>query len=327
MKLTYLRTAALSAATVIGLAAGAAAQDKIELIFSDVNPAEVPRSKAMTEIFAAEIGDAFDFKPYFGATLMKQGTELVGLQRGNIQMAGLPPSDLAQQAPEFDILGAAYVVRDQPHLKAIFASEVGEQLKQIAREKLGVEILGTFYYGTRQVNLRGDMEIKTPEDMAGVKLRMPGGESWQFLGKSLGANPVPIPYTELYTALQSGVVDGQDNPLPNDKQMKFYEVTDQIVMTSHNVGFGMLLVSSMVWDDLTTEQQDTLQAAADKATAWSDQQYLDQEAELVEFFEGEGLKVYTPDVKAFQDHAQEMYLNSPLSDSWPEGMLGAINAL
>jgi len=327
MNFAYIRTAALSAATVLGLAAGAVAQDKIELIFSDVNPADVPRSKAMTDIFAKEIGDDFDFKPYFGAALMKQGTELVGLQRGNIQMAGLPPSDLAQQAPEFDILGAAYVVRDQKHLKAIFASEVGEQLKQIARDKLKVEILGTFYYGTRQVNLRGDKEIKTPEDMSGVKLRMPGGESWQFLGKSLGANPVPIPYTELYTALQSGVVDGQDNPLPNDKAMKFYEVTDQIVMTSHNVGFGMLLISSMAWNELSPEQQAKLQAAADKATEWSDQQYLDQEAELITFFEGEGLKVYTPDVKAFQEHAQKLYLESSLSESWPEGMLDAINKL
>lgn len=319
------RNVTAAAALVLGLAGAASAQ--VELIFSDVNPAEVPRSKAMTEIFAAELGDDFAFQPYFGATLMKQGTELVGLQRGNIQMAGLPPSDLAQQVPEFDILGAAYVVRDQAHLKAIFDSEVGAELKALAREELGVEILGTFYYGTRHLNLKGDAEYMTPADLSGVKLRMPGGESWQFLGKSLGANPVPIPYTELYTALQSGVVDGQDNPLPNNRQMKFDEVTDQIVLTGHNVGFGMLLVSSRVWDDLSDEQKATMQAAADKATAWSDQQYLDQEAELVEYFEGKGLKVYEPDLAAFQAYAQEQYLNSPMSDNWPEGMLEAINGL
>lgn len=325
MKLLPMKALLMAAATVIALPA--MAQTTVELIFSDVNPPEVPRSQAMTDIFAKELSDDFDFQPYFGATLMKQGTELTGIQRGNIQMAGLPPSDLAQQAPEFDILGAAYVVRDQEHMKAIFASDVGEQLKQIAREKLGVEILGTFYYGTRQVNLKGDAVINTPADLAGVKMRMPGGESWQFLGKALGANPVPIPYTELYTALQSGVVDGQDNPLPNDKAMKFYEVTDQIVLTNHNVGFGILIVSSDLWNGLSTDQQANMQSAADNATAWSDEQYLAQEAELIEFFEGEGLKIYAPDVKAFQDHAQEMYLNSPLSASWPEGMLAEINKL
>lgn len=327
MSFTPLRCIALAAVASIGLAASAAAQDRITLILSDVTTAEMPRSKAMTEIFATEIGDDFDFRPYFGGTLMKQGTELVGLQRGNIQLAGLPPSDLAQQAPEFDILGAAYVVRDQKHLKAIFASPVGDQLKQIARDKLGVEIIGTFYYGARQVNLRGHRKITTPADMSGVKIRMPGGDSWQLLGRALGANPVPIAYAELYTALQSGVVDGQDNPLPNDKAMKFYEVTDQIVLTGHNVGFGMLLIASPVWNDLTPEQQQRIQAAADKATAWSDEQYLKEEAELVEFFKGEGLDVYTPDVEAFRDHAQKVYLDSKLSASWPEGMLDAINGL
>ncbi|SNR81166.1 sialic acid TRAP transporter substrate-binding protein SiaP [Puniceibacterium sediminis] len=322
-----LHTIALAAIAGLGLTLSAAAQDKTPLIFSDVNQPDVPRSQAVVDIFAKEIGGDFDFQPYFGATLMKQGTELIGIQRGNIQMAGLPPSDLAQQAPEFDILGAAYVVRDQKHLKSIFASPVGDHFRQIAHDQLGVVILGTFYYGTRQVNLKGDKEIKTPADMAGVKLRMPGGESWQFLGKALGANPVPIAYSELYTALQTGVVDGQDNPLPNDKAMKFYEVTDQIVMTSHNVGFGMLLISAKVWDAMTPEQQTTMQAAADKATAWSDEQYLEQEHDLVEFFKGEGLKVYEPDLKAFQDHAQKLYLDSPLSASWPQGMLEEINKL
>jgi len=317
-------TAAILAAS---LAMPAFAQDKIKLTFAGVDPPQVPRSAALVDIFAKEIGDEFTFDPYFSGTLLKQGTELVAIQRGNIDMAGLPPSDLAQQAPEFDILGAAYVVRDQPHLKAIFKSEVGDQLRQIAREKLGVEILGTFYYGMRQVNLKGDKEIRTPADMAGVKLRMPGGEGWQFLGKSLGANPVPVAYAELYTALQTGVVDGQDNPLSNNKAMKFHEVTDQIVLTGHNVGIGLLLISAEKFASLTPEQQQKIQAAADKATEWSDQQYLEQEKELVSFFEGEGLKVYTPDVKAFQDHAQKMYLESELSKAWPEGMLEAINNL
>jgi tripartite ATP-independent transporter DctP family solute receptor len=317
-------TAGLLAAS---LAMPAFAQDKIKLTFAGVDPPEVPRSAALVDIFAKEIGDEFTFEPYFSGSLMKQGTELVAIQRGNIDMAGLPPSDLAQQAPEFDILGAAYVVRDQPHLKAIFASEVGDQLRQIARDKLGVVILGTFYYGMRHVNLKGDKVIDTPADMAGVTLRMPGGESWQFLGKSLGANPVPIAYAELYTALQTGVVDGQDNPLTNDKAMKFHEVTDQIVLTGHNVGIGILLISAEVFDSLTPEQQQKIQAAAEKATAWSDEQYMQEEKELVAFFEDEGLKVYTPNVAAFQDHAQKMYLESSMSEAWPEGMLDAINGL
>lgn len=327
MEWTNLKTIAMAGAIVAALGASALAQDKIELIFPDVNPADVPRSVAMTDIFAKEIGEEFELKPYFSGTLFKQGTELVAVQRGNAQLALLPPSDFANQVPAFDILGAAYVIRDAEHLQKVFDSEVGETFGKLAREGMGVEILGVAYYGTRQVNLRGDKEIKTPADMSGIKLRMPGGESWQFLGASLGANPVPVPYTETYTALQTGVIDGQDNPLPNDKAMKFYEVTNQIVMTGHNVGFGILVMSSKVFDALSADQQTRVKAAARKAFDSSTQVYLDQEAELVEFFKGEGLKIYTPDVKSFQDFAQEKYKSSDLSKSWPEGMLEKINAL
>ena len=84
--------------------------------------------------------------------------------------------------------------------------------------------------------------------MAGVKLRMPPGEFWQFLGESIGANPTPVAYAELYTALQTGTVDGQDNPLVASKLMKFYEVTSQFVLTGHVIGYDVMTISAKVWD-------------------------------------------------------------------------------
>src|SRR3546814_14571063 len=100
-----------------------------------------------------------------------------------------------------------------------------------------------------QVGLKPDKKINTPADMAGIKLRMPPGEAWQFLGESLGANPVAMAYAEVYTGLQTGAIDGQDNPLPNVENMKFYEVMSQIVLTSHLVGFDLLTLSETVWKD------------------------------------------------------------------------------
>lgn len=326
MRLPAFRSIA-AAAFLFGGIAAAAAQDKIELIFPDVNPPTVPRSQALIDIFAKEIGDEFDFKPYWSGTLFKQGTELVAVQRGNAQMAFLPPSDFAQQAPEFDILGAAYVIRDADHLDRVFDSEVGETFRKIAREKLRVEILAPAYFGVRHVNLRSDKEIRTPADLAGVKLRMPGGESWQFLGASIGADPVAIPYAETYAALQTGVVDGQDNPLPNNKAMKFHEVTKQIALTAHNVGIGLLIIGSDVFDKLTPEQQERMRAAAKKSFAWSKGEYLKQENELVQFFKDAGLKIYTPEVKAFQDFAQKKYQEAGKTSAWPAGLLDKINAL
>jgi len=305
----------------------AAAAETIKLRFADSTTADAPRSRALVEIFAKRLGDEFVFEPYFASTLYKQGTEIVAVQRGNLELALMPPSDFAKQVPAFSILTAAYLVRDAAHLKAIFNSEIGDEFKKMARDEMGIVVLAPAYYGTRHVNLKGDKKIEKPEDLAGIKLRMPGGEAWQFLGESIGANPVALDYAEVYTGLQTGAIDAQDNPLPNNKLMKFHEVTDQIVLTGHNVSFGLLLISAKLFDSLTPEQQKRMQEAADEAFAWSDAEYIKQEEELIEYFKGEGLEVYTPDVEAFRAYANKKYLESPLSKDWPEGMLEKINAL
>ncbi|WP_417725165.1 TRAP transporter substrate-binding protein DctP [Salipiger sp.] len=318
---------ALAAVLSAGLSLPALADEKIELTFSTANGENTPVAIAMKDIFDEKVSDYFDFKPYWFSSLVKQGADLVALQRGNIQMAFMPIPELASQVPEFGILGAAYVVRDREHLASIWESDVGDELKQLASDRMGIHLIQPYYYGTRQVNLRGDKRITTPEDMRGIKLRMPGGDAWQFLGKAIGANPIPIAYNELYTALQTGVIDGQENPLPNDKAAKLYEVTDQIVLTGHYTAFSILAVSDEFWDSLTEDQQRVLETATRETFAVSDLDYATQEVELIDFFKAEGLEVYTPDVAAFQAYAQKLYLESEFSDSWIDGMLDRINAL
>ncbi len=327
--ISMTRRLLLAGAAALGLmgSAGEALAEPVKLRFADSTTADAPRSQALINIFAKELGPDFVFEPYFGSTLYKQGTEIVAVQRGNLEMALMPPSDFAKQVPAFSILTAAYLVRDPAHLKAIFDGEVGAEFRKLARDEIGVVVLAPAYYGARHVNLKGDRKIMKPEDLAGVKLRMPGGEAWQFLGESIGANPVAMDYAEVYTGLQTGAIDAQDNPLPNNKLMKFHEVTDQIVLTGHNVGFGLLMVSAKVFDALTPDQQKKMQDAANAAFAWSDAEYIKQEAELVEFFKAQGLDVYTPDVSAFRAYSNRKYLESPLSKDWPAGMVDRINAL
>lgn len=309
------------------LVAGAAyAQDKPTLKFSAVFSEQDIRAE-MTKIFAEEIKKDFVFQPYYGGTLFKQGTELVAMQRGNLEMGNIAPQDIAKQISAWSILTAAYLFRDAEHLDAFFASESGKGMRKMVEDKLGIRILGPTYFDARQIGLKSTKKINTPADMAGIKLRMPGGEAWQFLGQALGANPTPMAYPDVYTGLQSGAIDGQDNPLPNVQNMKFYEVMSQIALTSHLVGFDLLCVTSKIWNGMTPQQQAAFQAAADKAIGWSTQQHRKQEAELVEFFKGKGLQVYTPDVAAFRKYAQEKYLTSDLAKDWPAGMLDKINAL
>ena len=327
---TYLTRRSLLAAGASALALGAMtpalAQNQPVLRFSAVFSEQDIRARMMQQMAEAVSGD-FALELHYGGTLFGQGTELVALQRGNLEMGNIAPQDIANQIPAWSILTSAYLFRDPAHLMAFFASDAGDEMKAMAEEQLGIHILGPTFFGTRHVGLRPDRQINTPADMAGIRLRMPPGEAWQFLGEALGANPTAMAYAEVYTGLQTGAIDGQDNPLPNVENMKFYEVMSQIALTSHLVAFDLLTISLSAWNAMSAEQQAAFQAAADEAMAWSAAQHQAREAELADYFRSQGVAVYEPDVAAFRAYAQERYLASPLSANWPEGMLERINAI
>ncbi|MCU0906307.1 MAG: TRAP transporter substrate-binding protein DctP [Rhodobacteraceae bacterium] len=316
-----------AAAVAASFIASAATAQAVDIVYSDTVPETDIRSQLLKTEFGDCLGDGFNFQPYHGATLFQQGTELTAMQRGNLDMANLAIFDFLNQVPETSILGAAYMFRDYDHMRAAFDGPVTAPIWAAIEERASVKVLANPYIGTRHLNLRGDKEIMTPADLAGVTLRMPGGEGWQFVGKALGANPTPLPFTEVYTALQTGAIDAQDNPLPANRNMKFYEVTDQIVLTGHLIAANQFTMSKAKWDSLTADQQAKVQECALNFQAALDKTTLDLEAELRAFFEAEGLRVYDPDRAAFREHVLNEYLNSTYSADWPEGMLDAINGL
>ena len=309
----------------LGAAHPAAAQDKIKLRFSSAFTETDLRAQAYKD-FAATIKDGFDFEPYWGNTLFKQGTELVALQRNNLDLCNLAPADISKQVPAWSLLTSAFLFRDAAHMVKTFKSDIGKEFIKIARDKLGIQIIAPVYFGSRSINLKPDKKINTPADMAGIKLRMPPGEFWQFLGASLGANPTPVAYAELYTALQNGTVDGQDNPVVASKLMKFDEVTTQFVLTRHVIAYDVMSMRANIWDKLTPDQRAMFQSEADKMSAANIKRFDAQEAETLEYFKKEGKKIYTPDVEAFRSYAQKKYI-AKYGNDWPKGALEKINAI
>jgi TRAP-type C4-dicarboxylate transport system substrate-binding protein len=281
----------------------------------------------MIRMLAKDIEADFKLEPFFNATLFKQGAELVALERDNLEMGNIAPQDFAKQMPAWSILTSAYLFRDANHLNTFWSSDLGAQFKKQAESELKVKILGPTFFGTRQVGLKPKKKIQTPADMTGIKLRMPPGEAWQLLGRSLGANPTPMAFAETYTGLQTGSIDGQDNPLPNVQNMKFYEVMSQIVLTSHLVGYDLLTVNLKTWTGMPAAKQKAFQAATDRAINWSAAEHLKREAELADGFRKQGLEVYAPDLKAFRAYAQKVYLASDEAKEWPRGMLEKIAAI
>jgi len=319
--------AATAAASLGGFAGLAGAQDKPKLRLSSPASPTDQRAVAMTSVFAPAVAGFATFEPHWNASLFKQGTELEAISRGNLEMSIASAQELAEFFPEFSIFSAGYLHRDAEHQKKVFAADLFKPFKQMTEDKLGVKLLSVMYLGRRQLNLRTDKRINTPEDLAGVKLRMPGADAWMFLGRALGANPTPVAFTEIYTALQTGAVDGQDNPLPTVRDAKFFEVTKQVVLTSHLVDLNYLTISKKVFDRLTPQQQAALQKAADDASESGRQKQLALERELEQFLRDKGLQVYTPNVDAFRRRVQKAYLESDFSKKWPAGLVDKINAL
>ncbi|MEC8710221.1 MAG: TRAP transporter substrate-binding protein DctP [Pseudomonadota bacterium] len=327
------RRAAIVSVAALSLVAGAATPafaDKLTFTLATSGSETDQRSVAMAEVFAPMVADFADYQPGYNGTLFAQGTELEAISRGNLTMSIASAQEMAQFFPEFSIFATGYVHQDAAHQVRVFNDPLMDAFKATAEEELGVKLLSVMYLGRRHVNLRQtreELDVQTPADLAGVALRMPGTDAWQFLGNALGASATPLAFSEVYTALSTGAVDGQDNPLPTVVDKKFYEVTKQIALTSHLVDLNYIAFSKEVWDGLSADQQMTVQRAADAAAAYGRLKQLDKENNLADYIRSQGVEIYTPDLDAFRTHVQAQYVGSEFAASWPEGVLERINAL
>ena len=188
--------AALAAASVMPAWAQTPPTLRFAAVFSDKDI-----RADMMKMFAKDIEADFKVEVFLNSTLFRQGTELVALQRDNLEMGNISPQDISKQVPAWSLLTSAYLFRDANHLGAFFASDMGAQMKKMVEDQLKVKILGPTFFGTRHVGLRGKKKVNTPADLAGVKLRMPPGDAWQLLGRWRSA---PLPRARLAAILNMG---------------------------------------------------------------------------------------------------------------------------
>lgn len=263
---------------------------------------------------------------YDSASLFKQEQEVSAIKSGQADITATSASWLTDGSPWVSMFTAGYIFKSYDHMTTVLNGPVGQEVfDRIAKEQ-GIRPLGAEYLGTRQINLVEDRAIKTPADLKGVNLRMPNSDSWIFLGKALGANPTPISFSELYMALQTKTVDGQDNPLPTVKNAKFYEVTKSISITNHLVDSVWPAINEAKWQSLTAQQKEWVMAGVKAGIEFCDSTNLKAEAELVDFFKKAGLKVYYADLNAFSEHVLAQYLASPYAKTWDKAMFDKVQA-
>ena len=325
----FTRRAAIGSAVALSIASSAMAADMTFTLATSGTENDA-RSVAMREVFAPMVSGFADFNAGYNGTMFAQGTELDAISRGNLTMSITSAQELAQFFPEFSVFATGYVHQDAAHQVRVFNDPLMDPFKETVENELGVKLLSVMYLGKRHVNLRqcrDEVDVKTPADLAGLNVRMPGTDAWQFLGAALGFSPTPLAFSEVYTALSTGAVDGQDNPLPTVVNLKFYEVTCQIALTSHLVDLNYIAFSKETWNGLSVDQQLAVQRAADATASWARLKQLDMENNLADFIRSQGVDVYTPDVEAFRSHVQAVYADSDYVNDFPEGVLERINAL
>lgn len=326
------RRTLLSATMALGATATlpALAQNKVVLRISTPAVPEDWHGKMWT-VFKESLDKSapgeFDVQINLNGSLFKQGTEPAAMARGNLELAAISAQDIAKILPEYSIFTAGYLIRDPDHQQKVFNGPIGAEMYKAVAEKMDVQVLGIGYLGSRQVNLREVRNVKTPADLKGVKLRMPGSKEWLFLGEALGATPTPLAFGEVYLGLKTGTVDGQDNPLPSVRAAKFYEVTKQIVLTSHLTDGIFIAISSKSYNAMSAAQKQKVNAATQAAIAFNNDNRIKEEAQLVDFFKKEGLQVSTPDVESFRKTVQAAYQNSEYAKVWPKGLVERINAV
>jgi TRAP-type transport system periplasmic protein len=290
--------------------------------------AEEWQSKAL-EAFKASLDQnaagQFDVQIHYNGTLFAQGTEIEAMQRGNLEVGMISPQDISALIPEYSVFTTGYLMRDPAHLDAVYDGEIGAEYKARIEKDVQIHIVKSQYLGTRHVILREPRDVNTPADMAGLKLRMPGSEAWQFLGNALGASATPLAFEEVYLAMQTGTIDGLENPLPDAMASKFYEVAKQVVLTGHMVSNTFFAVAGGYWNGLSDSEKAAIEAAESEAKKVNDEGVVATEKDAAAFFEGKGVTVTTPDVNAFRTQVLGKFSESDFAKSWPEGLLDKIN--
>ena len=217
--------------------------------------------------FAEATGGAVRVQVFPAAQLGDSPEQIEGLRLGTLDLALAAFSHVSQFCPEFGLFGAPFLFEDEAHFAAVFDGEIGELLDEACRERFSVRLLATLTSGYRVLfNRRGP--ITEASDLKGLSIRVMGGEADALTWQVFGALPVPMPYSEVYSALQAGVIDGAENEPISILSNKFYEAAPYFAPTNHLVLPMGLFISQQSLDRLPEEYRSILREEARGAAVW-----------------------------------------------------------
>jgi len=223
------------------------------------------------------------------------------------------------------ITNAPYVLRDFDHWKAYRDSKLFRDIAKGYEDKTKHKVITLTYYGQRMIT--ANKEIRKPEDMKGMKLRVPPAPLYLMFTKSVGANATPIAFAEVYLALQQGTVDGQENPLPTIMAKKFYEVQSHIMLSGHITESLLTIVGSHVWTKLSPDDRKAFEEVLTQAASRATDQIRVSEQKLADELRKMGKQVVEVDRDAFRKAAIPLHNDTSAGAGWSQAEYDALQAL
>lgn len=295
-------------------------EESITLRLGHTNEDSHPNERCGAAVVAETVNEATDgsltIETYPGSQLGSNPEMAEQVARGDLDMQIMPVPDLAQFYPPVGVLNAVYLFDSVEESGSVINGELGEELWASALEESDIRVLGAWYYGARQLTT-GDKPVRTPEDLEGMSIRAIDNDIQIANITSMGAKPTPIAFSELYLALQQGVVNGQENPIATISNSGLDEVQDYVMMTDHLFPWLPIAISEGSWQKLSVNQQEALQGAV-RDTAEQVQECIEtEEQEVLETWRAEGTIEIIEDIdrEAFKERARS-YFPGQFEDTW-----------
>ena len=280
---------------VCALGATAFADDVKELKWGSVHTEDQVVTQMMMRAIDEinENAEGIHITGFPNSTLGSSQDLVEGVQYGMVDIITEGPSQFNTYIPTAGDVEAPYLWQSVEHMQYALNGEYKDKLNELFAG-VNTRILGTFYYGTRQLTTK--KEIHTLDDLKGLKIRVPQSDMYVKMIESWGAAATPMALNELYMALQTGVVDGQENPLATYQAQAFYEVAPYVILTDHIICPNMIFMNNDLWESLSDHDKEVVQTAIDNAIAWQDEQTLAAEESLATtLVEEYGCTVIEPD--------------------------------
>lgn len=311
----FIRT--LLAGSIALVFAAAAPAQTVKLTLGHGAAIGNPRHEAavrFAEVVKAKSGGRIEVQVAPSAQLGDDAAMVTALRTGALDLSANSQGAVANAVPEYAAFGMPFSFSSPAAAFKLLDGPLGKELADRSAEK-GLVLLGTWDNGIRQMT-NGKRPIVKPEDLKGLKMRVPPDATLVDIMKALGAESQQIKFAELYVALQQGVVDGQENPLVNIHASKLYEVQKHLALTNHQFQMTPFLMSRRSWERLSDADRKAVQEAATEATALQRKLSAEADEKLLAELKAKGVQVTTPDRTAFAKATAEVVAK------WEAGPIG-----